>query len=631
MHPTLLLALLLLPGCCLPFGPKDNGDTESDTDTDTDTDSDTDADGCDARFTLTLPDGSVAPLDCTGFDADATYEFDPDTAPEVRTLHLELSSAESDGFECHVALSVTGVCGPGWYAVGDGATETVATADCTGVGDADEGTFTMEEGSVQLTTVSGGTEHGNFTGKPVPLQAEGTFVGAGGGLSVEGTFAISTRIPGVDAEESTCSVLDSDPSLDDEDLDGYDNPAAGGEDCDDTDPDVYPGAYDLPDDGIDGDCDGSDRSFDGVVVVEGGTTTEDYDQASAGGAGLDIALLLDTTCSMTSFLNSLDVAAIAAGTTDAVGDARYSFSTFADYYFTDMGVSGDLPFVPVVQMTSDLSDVQSGIDGTSLANGGDEPEAGMEALYQALAGAGYDQDCDGHLDSGTDVRPFVASSGDVFRGSATGTYDSGVVGTGTLGGVGFRGDGVPVVVLITDTYLRDPDSSNATYNDAPGGCDDAGAREVEAAAQALGAWIVGIDVGTDALPEMQLRALAQANGTLVDTLGDGSADDAPEYVATARTLNTVIATAIEDVAAVAGATGYDEVDIVVSSDPRGVVVSVTPDSFTDVAADDTLTFQVEYQGVTTGGRAIDTTVQLSFYGDGELFDTLEIPVEVAPR
>lgn len=44
----------------------------------------------------------------------------------------------------------------------------------------------------------------------------------------------------------------------DSDLDGYE----AGEDCDDEDPDVHPGAEDPPGDGIDQDCDGADSAAD---------------------------------------------------------------------------------------------------------------------------------------------------------------------------------------------------------------------------------------------------------------------------------------------------------------------------------------------------------------------------------
>ena len=44
----------------------------------------------------------------------------------------------------------------------------------------------------------------------------------------------------------------------DVDGDGFDPIAAGGTDCDDTDPFVFPGFPEIPDDGIDQDCDGAD-------------------------------------------------------------------------------------------------------------------------------------------------------------------------------------------------------------------------------------------------------------------------------------------------------------------------------------------------------------------------------------
>jgi arylsulfatase A-like enzyme len=54
-------------------------------------------------------------------------------------------------------------------------------------------------------------------------------------------------------------VLDAGRRLLDFDGDGYAR-ALGGGDCDDRDPDVHPGALDLPGDGIDADCDGEDAT-----------------------------------------------------------------------------------------------------------------------------------------------------------------------------------------------------------------------------------------------------------------------------------------------------------------------------------------------------------------------------------
>jgi len=89
-----------------------------------------------------------------------------------------------------------------------------------------------------------------------------------------------------DAVDSDCSGDPSNGCVDD-DQDGDDHVAreAGGDDCSDCDPGVYPGAPDPCGDGIDQDCDGADEpcspddgDHDGVVdVAAGGTDCNDAD------------------------------------------------------------------------------------------------------------------------------------------------------------------------------------------------------------------------------------------------------------------------------------------------------------------------------------------------------------------
>ena len=93
-----------------------------------------------------------------------------------------------------------------------------------------------------------------------------------------------------DGIDSDCNGDDDPPALADdrcdEDGDGVlsDSAECGGIDCDDTDATIYPGAEDVPYDGIDQDCSGEDNcdaDFDGFAAIDGDCGGDDCDDTDA--------------------------------------------------------------------------------------------------------------------------------------------------------------------------------------------------------------------------------------------------------------------------------------------------------------------------------------------------------------
>ena len=127
---------------------------------------------------------------------------------------------------------------------------------------------------------------------------------------------------------------------------------------------------------------------------------------------------------MGSTVNAMknEYGAIVDQLTTVIPDANYAVATFDDYNYGSMGSGQDRPFILKQQVTSDVGRVQSALSSISLHGGVDWPESSVEAIYQTLTGAGYDQNCNGRFDSGTDVRPFRSSPTDLFGGTG-GAHD----------------------------------------------------------------------------------------------------------------------------------------------------------------------------------------------------------------
>ena len=246
--------------------------------------------------------------------------------------------------------------------------------------------------------------------------------------------------------------------------------------------------------------------------------------------------------------------------------------------------------------------VQAALSGLSTHSGNDGPESGMAALHMAASGMGYDQDCDGTYDSSTDVYPFVADAAnpdlDPFGGTGGQYYDATTVDGGMNGGMGFRDYALPVIVIADDNYLRDPSSTNAMYNSAPGGCPkDSTEADTVAAFLDIGARLVGVSVN-GSTPYPQLVSIAQQTDSYADLNGDGVADEevVETWSGSSGAFRTTLVTAIQQLVA---AVKFSEVTLTVENDPYGFVQSIDPDHYSDLGTEDAgtiLTFTLTFRG-----------------------------------
>ena len=269
---------------------------------------------------------------------------------------------------------------------------------------------------------------------------------------------------------------------------------------------------------------------------------------------------------------------------------QYGLATYDDYAMPPFGYasSGDHPFILRQQMTDDIEAVHTAMDGLGVHFGGDAPDASMEALYQALTGTGYDQDCDGVYDADTDISPFIASSSDPFLGSIEGSSD---MSGGTIGGMGFREYSTPLIIYVTDNILRDPDDGYET----PGGCPlDAGRSDVIEAAESIGATLVGVNSSSwGGTSTEQMETLATEGGFTFDGDGDGIEDEFLVFnwaLGSSSTFRDTIIAAIESVATSRSHDPapfvYSEVEPMIIGDPEGFVTDISPASFLWVAGPD---------------------------------------------
>ena len=242
----------------------------------------------------------------------------------------------------------------------------------------------------------GGSNFGGVLNAPAGTDFVAISASLGGGLASE-AFNLAIRIPEPDF---------------DGDNDGFDDVNQGGDDCDDNNPNVHPGAVES-DNGIDDDCDGDvDEGFDGdedgFTPIAGG----DCDDSDAGvypGAAETPDDGIDQDCNgfdaVTCYVDAdMDQFGSSATTLSDDGDCTDAGEADNDDDCDDTNGSrfpgnSEIPYDGIDQDCdeADLTDVDTdGFD--AVAAGGNDCDDNDPAIFPGAAETpddGIDQDCNG--------------------------------------------------------------------------------------------------------------------------------------------------------------------------------------------------------------------------------------------
>ncbi|MCC6811576.1 MAG: VWA domain-containing protein [Deltaproteobacteria bacterium] len=158
----------------------------------------------------------------------------------------------------------------------------------------------------------------------------------------------------------------------------------------------------------------------------------------------DAVFVMDTTASMSGAISNLKTSlnTIVSSLSSQIANMGFGVGGYDDIPWGSWGSPGDMPWyllhrVMTTKTPAGLASVQAGVNALALHSGGDGPESGWEAMYQVASGAGLS------IPSVVTVPPFSAATAPPLSIAATEQV-------GTLGGVGFRGGSLPIVVWITD-------------------------------------------------------------------------------------------------------------------------------------------------------------------------------------
>ena len=240
----------------------------------------------------------------------------------------------------------------------------------------------------------------------------------------------------------------------------------------------------------------------------------------------DVVFLHDTTGSMSPTISGVrtNLTKIATSLSAKIPDTAFGVGEHKDFPTGFYGDSTDYPFKLTRRVTTVLTDINAGLASLSSAGGSDLPESQIEGMYQALTGAGF---------KGTGTTMWTA------KFDATVGFDA-TKGNGTIGGMGFRKDALPIIILASDaTFHHAPgDKANAAMSASASGPDEYAAsdftgadsphtvKNVIDAFATYGAKFIGVSVedydttGVDAdSPRRQMEYFAMKTGAFIPATG----------------------------------------------------------------------------------------------------------------
>jgi hypothetical protein len=205
-------------------------------------------------------------------------------------------------------------------------------------------------------------------------------------------------------------------------------------------------------------------------------------------AVVDVFFLIDATASMRDEIDNVREglsSTVVPGVRAAIPDAAFGLSLAGEFPEEPHGPPEVRPYELRVPITQDVPRIEASLAEIPRWGNFDDPEAQVEALYQVATGEG--------------LPPWISPSLGCPRGGS--------------GGVCFRDDSLPVVVLITDAPFHNGPDGEDRYELRP---DPHSYAEAVRALAGLGIFVIGLgarDAGRPS-PMPHLRRIAADTGAI---------------------------------------------------------------------------------------------------------------------